>query len=304
MHDDEDAPTDPDDTRALSPLTHSRLVLPRPSLAGCLRGVMVRRTDAARLGPGQRFNHFPATPLCSLTWWITGESRMLPAGAAARLDAPQEPLPSRWVFAGPFTRPLVSWNPGPVHAVMALLPADAMHRLTGLDMADWVNRWDDARAALPPDWQALGEAVADAPGDDARIARLEDFLAPRWQALRPAQPVAMQRYQDWAQSLAVHAAMSGPGRSLRQIERRIRRWSGLPMRELRGIGRGEQAFLGARAAADRLAAPDWAGLAHATGYADQSHLCRETRRLTGFSPDELNRRIHGDEGFWSYRIWV
>lgn len=39
-------------------------------------------------------------------------------------------------------------------------------------------------------------------------------------------------------------------------------------------------------------------------YANQSHLCRETRRLTGFSPDELRRRIHGDEGFWLYRLWA
>ena len=27
------------------------------------------------------------------------------------------------------------------------------------------------------------------------------------------------------------------------------------------------------------------------GYTDQAHLCRETRRVTGFSPDELYRRM-------------
>lgn len=45
-------------------------------------------------------------------------------------------------------------------------------------------------------------------------------------------------------------------------------------------------------------------LADASGYADQSHLCREVRRVTGFSPEELYRRIQEDEGFWSYRLWA
>lgn len=41
-----------------------------------------------------------------------------------------------------------------------------------------------------------------------------------------------------------------------------------------------------------------------TGYADQSHLSRETRRITGFPPGELRRRIIEDESFWVYRIWT
>ncbi|MEY4754768.1 MAG: hypothetical protein RJA44_2443, partial [Pseudomonadota bacterium] len=139
-------------------------------------------------------------------------------------------------------------------------------------------------------------------GDDARIARLQDFLAPRWQAVRPVLPLQAQRYLDWARALALHAATSGPGRSLRQIERRIKRQAGLPMRELRGIGRAEQLFFQAQAELEQRH-PNWAELADASGYADQSHLCRETRRITGFSPEELYRRIVGDESFWSYRLW-
>jgi AraC-like DNA-binding protein len=44
-------------------------------------------------------------------------------------------------------------------------------------------------------------------------------------------------------------------------------------------------------------------LAADTDYADQSHLCRETRRMTGFSPDDLRRRIGSEEAFWAYRLW-
>lgn len=289
-------------TSSLSAATLSRLVLPVPALAGCIRAMMWRDTRAATLSEAQRYNHFPASPMCSLTWWFTGESLMLPPGVPAAPQAPRTPLPSRWIFAGPTTRPVISWNPGPLHALMVLLPPDALHRLTGLDVAAWVNRWDDAATVLPPDWAGLGRALADAPDDDTRLVWLQDFLAPRWQEMRPVRWSPVQRYLDWAQSLALHAALGGPGRSLRQLERRIKRWAGQPMRELRGIGRGELAFLHTRSTIGQ-GAPNWAALADESGYADQSHLCRETRRITGCSPDELYRRVLADESFWAYRLW-
>lgn len=301
----------------LSPLTHSRLVLPRASLSACVRAVMLRNTLGAALTDRQRLNHLPSTPMCSLSWWFEGEALLLPPDALHAPDlaaVPRTPLPlrhpMRCLFAGPITQPLVSWNPGPVHAMLVLLPPDAVHHLTGLDVTAWVNRWADAADVLPPDWiLACAQVAAPADDDDTRIRRLEDFLDPRWQAERPPLPMHAHRYLDWAQSLAMHAAATGPGRSLRQMERRIKRWSGLPMRELRGLGRAEQAFFealaqtGAGAAGSPVSAPNWAEVADASGYADQSHLCRETRRVTGFSPDELYRRIHGDESFWAYRLW-
>lgn len=286
----------------LSPATVNRLWLPRSTLTACLRGVMARSTLGAVLDDAQRFNHLPAGLVCSLFWQLDGTTELLATGAPASLTMPREPLRPRIVFAGPYTGPTISWNPGPSHAMMLLLIPDAMHRLTGLTVQDWVNRRADAREVLPADWLAMCEALLTDPDDDARVTRVQDFLEPRWQAVRPALPMQAQRYLDWAQSLAIHAAVTGPGRSLRQIERRIKRWAGLPMRELRGIGRSEQAFFNAMAAAEQ-GAPNWAELADASGYADQSHLCRETRRITGFSPDELYRRILGDESFWSYRLW-
>lgn len=296
----------------------NRLWLPRTALASCLRGVMSRNTLGLALPAERRFNHFPATPLCSISWWFEGSSEMLPRGAAATLDTPRSSLPSRIVFGGPHTGPSCSWNPGGVHAMMLLLMPDAVHRLTGLDIAAWVDRLAPAGEVLPADWMAMCEAVltcplADAGGnagvdaatrqDEQRVALMQDFLDPRWQAVRPAGPMQAHRYQDWARSLALHAATSGAGRSLRQVERRIKQWAGLPMRELRGMGRAEQAFFETLASADPGQSPRWTDLAQATGYADQSHLCRETRRITGFSPDELYRRIAEDECFWSYRLW-
>jgi AraC-like DNA-binding protein len=93
------------------------------------------------------------------------------------------------------------------------------------------------------------------------------------------------------------------GRSLRQVERRIKQWARLPLRGLRGFGRAEQAFFRGMSDASGTRKPHWAALAESSGFADQSHLCRVTRRITGFTPDALYRRIAEDEGFWSYRLW-
>jgi AraC-like DNA-binding protein len=275
----------------------NRLWLPRLSLTACVRGAMTRDTRGLTLSDAQRLNRFPAAPLCSLSWWFSGESRRLDFGADL---AAAVPMPGRFVFAGPHRRPTASWCPGPVHAMMLMLLPDALHHLIGLDPERWVDRIVDACEVLPPDWMAMCQSVQEAEDDATRMRLIEDFLEPRWQAARPSQAPAANRYADWAQGLALRAATSAAGRSLRQVERRIKLWAGQPMRELRGLARAEQAFYDALAAEP---AADWAGIAASVGYADQSHLCRETRRLTGFAPAELRRRITEDEAFWAYRIW-
>ena len=104
--------------------------------------------------------------------------------------------------------------------------------------------------------------------------------------------------------LAQRAALSAPGRSLRQLERRIKRWAGLPLRDLRGFGKAEQAFFDTIAAEAAQGSVNWADVAAGAGFSDQSHLCRVTRRITGYAPQALYDGIYGDEAFWVYRIWV
>jgi AraC-like DNA-binding protein len=285
---------------------------PRATLSACIRATMVRNTLGSALSDAQRVNHFPAAPLCSLSWWFAGSSLALGApsdgadeGRPLDETAAKTPLPGRWVLSGPQTRPTATWCPGPVHAVMVLIPPDALHALTQLQPEALMDRMVDAATVLPPDWFPMLQAVQSA-GDDAQALQLlEDFLEPRWQACRPAQPVAWQRYSDWVTHLAQRAAVSAPGRSLRQLERRIKRWSGLPLRELRVMGRSEDAFFATAALAtqstDKL---DWAQIAADTGYSDQSHLIRTTRRITGFTPEALGKGIQHHESFWAYRLWM
>jgi AraC-like DNA-binding protein len=280
----------------------ARLWQPRLSLTGCVRGVMVRDTTGVLLAPEQRFNHYAATPLCSISWWFSGSVEMLEPGEPAALSSRRRSVPAAVAFAGPHTRPTVSWSAGPGHGMMLLLLPDALQSMTGVEPRQWMNRLVDAADVLPAPWLVICSAVSAAESDEARVALIETFLDPLWQAARPHHPLGVHRYLDWAQGLALRAATSRSGRSLRQIERRIRQWSGQPLRELRGFGRAERAFFEAMSA-DEAQRPAWSELAVGEGYSDQSHLCRESRRITGFTPEQLRRRIASDEGFWAYRIW-
>jgi AraC-like DNA-binding protein len=284
----------------------NRVWLPRASLASCVRGIMTRDTRHAGLTPQQNFNYFPASPLCSINWWIHGRSERVLGPFPARpatLDDPREPMAARVMLGGPFNAPSASWNAGPMQGVMLLFMPDALQLMTGFDPAAHLNRLSDVRETLPPHWCAMCEQVLAEPDDAARVRCIEDFLEPRWAAVRPRQALAAHRYHDWAQGLAMRAAQSSAGASLRQVERRIKLWAGQPMRELQGVSRLERAFFDG-VAAEEAGRLNFAELAAGSGYADQAHLTRVTRRLTGFAPAELNRRIHAEEPFWAYRAWM
>jgi len=91
---------------------------------------------------------------------------------------------------------------------------------------------------------------------------------------------------------------------MRTSERQIRGWSGMPLRELRGIGRSEQAFFDTLTTVDNGQTLRWADIAVGAGYSDQSHLCRVTKRITGFTPQVLYEGMQTEEAFWAYRLWT
>ena len=276
----------------------TRLWLPPLALAGCVRGVMLRDTRGRQLDAVQRENYFPATPLVQLFWWAEGSSEWLATPGFSTPPPERRHAPA--LFGGPFTLPTHTRNPGEMRAFKLLLLPDAFTAMTGVALDGFVNQVVDVRDVLPADWLAWAGTMAAATDDAARLQLLEAFLLPRWQALGTQRPG--HRYAAWTEALAVRAATSAAGRSLRQLERRIKAWAGLPMRELRAVSRAEQAFY-AVAAAEGGAGVNWADIAADNDYADQSHLCRETRRLTGFSPEDLRRRIQAEEAFWAYRLW-
>ncbi|TWI69656.1 AraC-like DNA-binding protein [Pseudoduganella lurida] len=280
------------------PSTVARLVAPRRALASCVRGWLVRSTlDAPPLPPPQRLNRFPATPFCAITWVIAGHAQLVAPGfseaGAQAGDA---------IFSGPRTTPCVTANPGPVHTLTVLFYADALQRLTGLDMPAQIDRMAPLGTVLGDAWTGMSAALLAAPDDALRITLLEDWLAPRWQSVRGDEGRAWAPLRDWLQVLAARAAAAGAGRSARMAERRVRAWAGHPLRTLRRLARVEASLLAAREE-ERDGQLSLSDVAARGGYADQAHLSREARELVGTSPRELVRLAQTDESYWLYRIW-
>lgn len=276
-------------------------MLPALSLSSCVRAYVTRSTLGATLSAEQRLNYFPATPSCVLTWLVSGSIDWVQAVEGGT----RAPPPPGVLFRGPQRQPYVASAAGPMQAFICVLMPDALHALTGVDPGAWVDRVVPLEDVLGAEWVTMAQAVQRAPDDVSRVATLEAFLAPRWQAARQegqAGEWAVARYKDWARGLAARAALSGLGRSVRQAERRIKAWAGLPMRQLLEFGRAEALFLGVHEA-QREGPVRWPQVADRVGFSDQAHLCRAVRRATGFSPDEFRRRQASDEAFWLYRTW-
>jgi len=274
----------------------SVLLPPRLSLASCVRGHIVRRTVGLPLAAEQRDNHFPASLLCAINWFFEGEAELRRRGEQTLCEATP-----RLCVIGPHRVPVVSHNPGAVDALMVVLTPMAVEALTGVSMADLVDRVLPFEQVFGAEWQAMAKAVFDAPDDAERIRVVEDFLEPRWLGLRDQSIPRVTRYRFWAETLALRAAQSGVGSSLRQVERRIKRWTGQPPCDLRRMLRAEESFYRC-VAAHQQGEMDWAGAALDSGYADQAHLCREVRRITGLSPAALLAAVERDEAFWPYRL--
>lgn len=285
------------------PATVARLVAPRVALASCVRAWVVRSTvGCAPLAAPQRLNRFPATPFCTITWLFEGSAQLLvPAVTDPAVDTWLRP--GQALFCGPQSRPFVTANPGPVHGMTVMLFADALHRLTGLDMAAQLDRMGPLADVLDPWWQRLSDSVLAAATDDERVAAFESGLEQRWRALRGDGALVLAR--DWVQALAVRAAAAGVGRSARMAERRVRAWAGHPLRTLRRLDRIERSLVAARTALQAgQGKVSLADVASAGGYSDQAHLSREARAIAGDSPAELLRLALTDESYWLYRIWL
>jgi hypothetical protein len=277
-------------------MTGTRLITPSPALASCVRAYIVRSTlDRPLLPANARLNHFPASPLCSITWFIEGEAHLVDAATMN----PVAPL-SRVVLAGPQSGPTVSYNPGPVRAFMLLFYPHALHRLTGIAMPDCVDRFRALDDVFDADWLAMAQNILCADDDEARVQAIEQFLLPRWQQV-DCQASALG---DWVRRMAAQAATAGWGQGVRNLERRIKTWAGQPLRKLRRLHRAETSFLETRTIGEQgESALPWTEVAQRAGYADQAHFCRETRAISGLSPSGLARAWREEESYWIYRVW-
>jgi AraC-like DNA-binding protein len=273
----------------------ARLIAVPPGLRDLCFVAVERDTRGCDLGPVERVNHYPASPLCTVTIALAGTARLVGPDAAVC-----EPLP-QMCLAGPTNRPVASRNDGPVLAIFLCCFPDALARLTGFEPGALRNRIVALHEGGDTAFLALCDGLLiRGPGADS----LSDFLAgleALWLRVRSEHSATLPaRIADWSRAAAYKAALSRPGRGVRQVQRRLQALTGHSRRELEQFARNEVLFEAV------VAQPDLAGnladFAHGNGFADQSHLGRFVRRMTGHSPAEMNQRLAHDEAFWFYRL--
>jgi AraC-like DNA-binding protein len=176
--------------------------------------------------------------------------------------------------------------------------------MTGLDLSSFAGRAVPAEEALPQPMLAVCRNFFGAvprEGLERSFAVLENEIEIIWAGARPAGSRSPPLTADWSRSLVRRATVTGSGRSTRQIARRIKSWTGFGERDLQVFGHMEQLHL-KMLEATRKGDVDWAGLAAASGFADQAHMIKRMKQLTGFTPKQLDERIRSDEAFWVYRL--
>jgi len=265
----------------------SKLLLPPPALAGCIFAAVYRDTRGAQLSERDRVNHFPASPLVSVTRVIHGELTVLPSGSGGGSTAPATTSPSL-VVMGPQVMPVSSRSPGDVTAISVGLYHDAWLQLGG------DPGFRHAPQSLVDALARFGDAADPERGWHILCAGLEGV----WKHRRPPGWPGISGIADWAQATLTRAALAGPGRSLRTLERRLRRMSGQTRRSLDFYS----AFENLHQVVSHDPELPLADIALASGYSDQSHMGRSVRRATGFTPARLNQAIRTEEPFWCYRL--
>jgi AraC-like DNA-binding protein len=278
-----------------------------PALQGAMVAVVGRDTSSLALSSAQRLSHFPASPVVTISWYHGLEAGLITRDESELKSFPSwRPFGAPVVISGSQSYPTVSWAPTTGSGYMACFTPDAAQALFGIDLAAIQDRFLPVDQVMSGHWAPLWEDLMASRGEDV-MAVLEKHLAPRWQALQgrtSASPSLRQLGRHWVERLAWQAHEWSRAHGPRQVERRVKSFSGRSLREWQALVRTEGLYFAARERYEAGQPFDWAGLAQEEGFADQAHMSRTAKRITGFSPSEFAQRFAEDESFWIYRLWV
>ena len=205
---------------SLHPGTVARLRIPSRALEGCVYAYLWRDLAGEVAGPSapalteaQCQSWFPATPLCGLSWTLSGRVRELGLGGE-----PGDWLPAG-VLGGPRSGPRRFQSTPDGRAFMVAIRPEALQAMTGLDIGALKDRMVPLSVIDDPAWRALDAAMREAVDEATARRTLEAFLLPRWRTVRAAvlaDDPPPRGYAGWMQRLALRAIAAGHGRSVRQ----------------------------------------------------------------------------------------
>lgn len=165
------------------------------------------------------------------------------------------PVMREWRYAGLRLRPEMAW------AVTGAEPRPGALEHPPVDGA-FAPLWHDLAALMDGggDWTRTIRAFGDAPAGDAAIG------------------AAVERLLASGGSIPVSQVAALSGLSERQFRRRFHAATGITPKQYADVQRARRALILA------LDDPDWAGVAHDSGFADQPHLIRDIKERFGAAP--------------------
>lgn len=282
---------------------HARLYPPPPALQGAVVAIACRDTRGFVLTDAQRLTHFPASPLVCLSWDQGVDVGVIESGPNA---ATWRPFDCAFTLSGSQSGPMASWARNSGRAGMICFEADAARALFGIDLSVIQDTVVPAEPLMGPAWRPFLDAFLATQTDAASLSVLQQHLAEPWRKVRGGSGHSSLREAGryWVQRLAWQAREWGRTHGPRQVERRVKAFSGRSLREWQSLVKTESLFFSARERYETGQPLDWATLALDEGFSDQAHLSRAVKRTTGFSPSEFAERFGEDESFWMYRLWV
>ncbi len=210
-------------------------------------------------------------------------------------DDPQSPDTQTSFTAGVYTRPVIVGSKGAAFCLQVNFTPLGAWRFFRLAQSELEGRTVSLDDILGAQGRLFVAELYDAPDWPERFALLDDFLSRRIHAAR--EPNANVR-EVWQALSASHGAASitalaeATGVSRRHLAKLFRAEIGATPKTMARILRFEHA----RNLAHHVPRLGWADLAYEAGYADQAHLAREFKELSGMTPQELLRRDRVETG--------
>jgi AraC-like DNA-binding protein len=192
--------------------------------------------------------------------------------------------------AGPADRYADTFTTGHAHGVQVDLTWLGARRLLGLPLDELAYRSVAVDDLWGRDGRLLLDRLAGTSGPGARLNLVEAFLRSRALRADTVPPVvagtaALLHRHRGRVGVAEMAERLVYGRQY--VHRQVTRHLGLPPRTLARLLRFRAVAEAVRAG--QVSQLGWAGLAAASGYADQSHLYRDFRALAGQTPAQALR---------------
>ena len=265
---------------------------PKSRWSSSVYAYLSRSTLNCGLSGKELENRFPASSFISLHWFLVGSVELPSADGSA----PARELPRRLVSGK--QGPVVTYSRGDILYFGISMYPDAFAAAFGIAPKDMEGRFVDASEVLPAHGMALFDAIGVASSDEERMKSFEDFLQIHSGDFKVSLWTAALRAGARI-SVSLMSRLLKVGQ--RQAIRTTRNTLGVGVSDLRKFARGEAAFNELHASLDASRNVSLADIAARAGYADQAHLSRECKAVTGETPGAFLRELEEEESAWIYR---